>query len=80
MSLERVAIVSVSGLFIGFLRYVIKERKVMWIIAEHDPRDVHDVEGFAEFMGTRLYLVMILMNNICVYIIITGIMGLEWNV
>lgn len=60
MRLERLAIVTVSGVLIWFLGYMIKEREVMWLIAGYDPNDVHDAGGLAEFIGGWLYLVAVL--------------------
>lgn len=60
MSVERLAIVSASGLFIGSLGYLIKNHGMMNLIAGYDPSQVRNEAGLAEFVGTNLYYVMLL--------------------
>lgn len=67
MSVERLAVVLVSGGFIGVLGYLIKNKKMMNLIAGYDSSKVRDEEGLANFVGIYLYAIAIL--TFCVGII-----------
>ncbi|UPM44758.1 DUF3784 domain-containing protein [Halocatena salina] len=57
MTIERLAIVSASGVFIAVLGYLIKNKGMMNLIAGYDSSEVSDDVGLANFIGRNLYAI-----------------------